>query len=96
MTNDGPPTVVVTPAQGVVGVATSTVDALRTSPLLLVVVVLNCVMIVAAAWYLRNQQDHAFALVKTMFDRCLPNIHPPSDRQGVYPPSPLGPLGVNP
>ena len=92
---DTPPTVVVTPAQGVVGVATGAVDALRGTPMLLVMVLLNCAFLISAAWYLRNQQDHAFGLVKTMFDRCLPEapprrFAPPSnEHQGVYPSSPL-------
>lgn len=61
------------PHQGIVGVATGTVDALRGSPMLLVMVVLNCVFIAAAAYYLKQQQDNAFKLVSTMFDRCLPH-----------------------
>jgi hypothetical protein len=73
MTDDSPPpTVVVQPSQGVVGVAADTVSALRGSPMLLVMVVLNCVFIAGAAYYLRNQQDHAFELVSKMFDSCMP------------------------
>jgi CDP-diacylglycerol pyrophosphatase len=56
----------------VVGVASDTVGALRGSPTLLVMVVLNAIFIAGAAYYLRNQQDHAFALVDKMFDRCVP------------------------
>jgi len=41
--------------------------------MLLVMVVLNCVFIAAAAYYLKQQQDNAFKLVSTMFDRCLPH-----------------------
>ena len=76
MSDDTPPTVVVQPAQGVVGVAAGTVDALRGSPMLLVMVVLNMAFLAAAAYYLRNQQDNAFKLVGAMFDRCLPDVHP--------------------
>jgi hypothetical protein len=99
MAEDNPPTVVVTPAQGVVGVATGAVDALRGTPMLLVMVLLNCAFIIAGAWYLRNQQDHAFGLVKTMFDRCLPALPPrfmpsPNEHQGTYPPSPLNGLAT--
>jgi hypothetical protein len=59
-------------SQGVVGVASDTVGALRGSPTLLVMVVLNTIFIGGAAYYLRNQQDHAFELVSKMFDRCMP------------------------
>jgi len=101
MAEDHPPTVVVTPAQGVVGVATGAVDALRGTPMLLVMVLLNCAFLISAAWYLRNQQDHAFSLVKTMFDRCLPELRPqhfvpPSnEHQGAYPLSPLNGLATD-
>ena len=71
MTEEDRP-VVIQPSQGVIGIATDTIGALRGFPVLLVMVLLNCAFIVSAAWYLRNQQDHAFALVRTMFDRCLP------------------------
>jgi hypothetical protein len=73
-TDDKPPTVVVQPTQGIVGVATDAVDALRGSPTLLVMVLLNCGFLAAAAWYLRGQQDNAFKLVDKMFDRCLPGV----------------------
>lgn len=88
-----PPIVVQSP--GVVAVASDTISALKASPMLLVMVLLNCAFIAAAAWYLRNQQDNAFKLVSTMLDRCLsapmrPYTAPPSEHQGgVYPPSPL-------
>jgi hypothetical protein len=77
MTDDRPPpTVVFQPSQGVVGVATDTIGALRESPMLLVMVLLNCAFLAAAAYYLRGQQETAFKLVDKMFDRCLPNVHP--------------------
>jgi len=95
MTDDKPPTVVFTPAQGVVGVATGAVDALRGTPMLLVIVLLNCGFLISAALYLRNQQDHAFGLVKTMFDRCLPEVRP-QPHSDVYPPSPLTGFAVSP
>jgi hypothetical protein len=71
-----PPTVVVQPSQGVVGVAADTIGALRGSPTLLVMVVLNAIFLAAAAYYLRGQQENSFRLVDKMFDRCLPNVHP--------------------
>jgi hypothetical protein len=91
-----PPTaVIVQPSQGVVGVATGTIDALRTSPMLLVMVVLNCAFIAAGAYYLRNQQDHAYMLVNAVLERCLPEakhslLELPALAANPYPPSPLG------
>ena len=70
-----PPTVVVQPAQGVISVAADTIGALRGTPMLLVMVLLNCAFIAAAAYYLHGQQDNAFRLVDKMFDRCLPDVH---------------------
>ena len=86
MTDDKSPTVVFTPAQGVVGVATRAVDALRGTPMLLVMVLLNCAFLLAGSYYIRGQQDNAFKLVDKMFDRCLPEGRAHSD---IYPPSPL-------
>jgi hypothetical protein len=65
------PNVVFQPSQGVVGVATDAIDALRTSPTLLVMVLLNCVFLAVAGWYLRGQQTNAFALVDKMLEHCL-------------------------
>jgi hypothetical protein len=84
-------TVVVAPPQGVVGVASGAVDALRSSPMLLVMILLNCMFIVAAAYYLRGQQDGIIKLVDKTLDRCLPEayerktprlIEPPNEHQG--------------
>jgi hypothetical protein len=69
--NEDKPTVV-EPPQGVVSVATGAIDALRTSPILLVMVLLNCVFIFCAAYYLRIQQNNVTRLVDKMFDHCLP------------------------
>jgi hypothetical protein len=80
MTDDRPPTVVVTPSQGVVGVAFGAIDALRSTPILLVVVLLNCGFLGVAAYYLRTQQAAAFQLVGKVLDRCLPE-HPHSGPQ---------------
>jgi hypothetical protein len=73
MSDDRPPTVVVQPAQGVVAVATDTIGALRGYPVLLVMVILNCVFIAAAAYYLRVQQDNAYKLVGSVLEHCLPD-----------------------
>jgi hypothetical protein len=86
--SDPQPTPVIVTNPGVVTVASDTISALKTSPLLLVLVLLNAAFILAAAWYLRNQQDHAFALVSKLFDRCLIGPAPPQ-HQGSYSPSPL-------
>jgi hypothetical protein len=80
---DGPPTVVVEPQRGVVSVATGAVDALRGTPMLLVMVLLNCAFIAAAAYYLRGQQDNAYRLVDKIFDRCLPGGARPQEHQSL-------------
>lgn len=95
MSDDRPPTVVVQPSQGVIGVAADTVSALRGSPTLLVMVVLNCMFILGAAYYLRVQQDNAYKLVNSILERCLPEPHaspparpytaPPTEHQGSLP-----------
>jgi hypothetical protein len=74
--SDDHPTVVVQPPAGVVGVATETIGALRGSPILIVMVVLNCVFIGAAAFYFKTQQENVYRLIDKMFDRCLPDVHP--------------------
>jgi hypothetical protein len=63
---------------GAFGTANKTIAALTGTPILLVMVILNCAFLAVAAYYLRNQQDHAFELVSKMFDRCMPSIgnHP--------------------
>ncbi len=79
---------------GVTGVASSAIDALKTTPMLLVMVLLNLGFIGAAAYYLRTQQETAFQLVGKVLDRCMPekqsNVKPPT---GVYPASPLDQVG---
>jgi hypothetical protein len=56
--------------------AVNTVDALRSAPVLLVMVLLNCGFLGVAAYYLRIQQQSAFALVGKVLDRCLPGVAP--------------------
>jgi hypothetical protein len=80
MADEPAPQPVVVTNPGVITVATGAIDALRGSPTLLVMVLLNCMMIVAAAYYLRNQQDQAFKSINMIFDHCLPDRtpdHPP-------------------
>jgi ABC-type sulfate transport system permease component len=62
--------------QGVVKVADDTVGALKTSPVLLVLVLLNLCFVGGAAWYLSTQQQHVASLVEKMLDRCLPPHQP--------------------
>jgi hypothetical protein len=100
MTMDDQQRPIVVQSPGVVGFATDTVGALKSTPMLLVMVLLNCAFIGGAAYYLRTQQDNVYKLVDKMLDRCLAEKHadiPPSrpysptpDRfGGVYPPSDL-------
>jgi hypothetical protein len=60
---------------GAAGVASDTINALKTSPVLLVVVILNCAFVAGAAYYLHTQQEGVVKLVAQLFDRCLP-AHP--------------------
>jgi hypothetical protein len=64
----------------IVGAAAGTIDALRSTPILLVMVLLNCAFLGVAAYYLRSQQASAFVLVGKVLDRCLPE-HPHSGPQ---------------
>jgi CDP-diacylglycerol pyrophosphatase len=57
------------------GAVTETIGALRSTPVLLVMVVLNFAFIAAAVAYLSHQQENVSKLVTQMFDRCLPG-HP--------------------
>jgi hypothetical protein len=51
-------------------VASSTIDALKTSPLLLVVVVLNAGMIFALLYVANVQRDERTQLTKYIFENC--------------------------
>jgi hypothetical protein len=72
MPDDNPTVVVQQTPQGAVAVAGETVSALKGSPILLVLVLLNIAFLGSAAYYLKNQQDNAFKLVDEIFNRCLP------------------------
>jgi hypothetical protein len=91
MSDDKPPPTVVVQPQGVVAVATDAIGALRGTPVLLVMVLLNCAFLFAAAYYLRGQQHNAFTLVDKILDRCLLE-RPDRHQSDVYPPSSLGSL----
>jgi hypothetical protein len=51
-------------------VANSTVDALKSSPLLLVVVVLNIGMITSLLYVAKSQQEERAILMGHLFDNC--------------------------
>jgi hypothetical protein len=92
---------IVVQSPGVIGFAGDTVGALKSTPILLVMVLLNCAFIAGAAFYLRNQQENAYKLVDKMLDRCLstekhselsvpparPYTPTPDQVGDVYPPS---------
>ena len=73
---DREPNIVVQPPASVFGTADKTISALTGTPILLVMVLLNCAFLFAAAYHLRTQQDNVYKLVDRMFDRCLPDVHP--------------------
>ena len=80
MTDDKTHTTVIQPQGGVVSVASDTIGALRGTPILLVMVLLNCAFIGGAAFYLRIQQDNVYKLVDKMLDRCLNSRQSYDDR----------------
>lgn len=57
----------------ITGVATNTVTALSSTPVLLVVVLLNVAFLGVAAYYMRGQQENVTKLVAQVMDRCLPD-----------------------
>jgi hypothetical protein len=60
---------------GVTGVATHTIDALKNSPILLVMIILNAAFLGAGSYYLSKQQDDTSQVMIKVFDRCLPDVH---------------------
>jgi hypothetical protein len=60
---------------GITGIANNTIGALKGSPILLVMVVLNAVFIGAGSYYLSKQQDDTSQVMIKIFDRCLPDVH---------------------
>jgi hypothetical protein len=87
MTDDKTHTTVIQPSGGVVSVASDTIGALRGTPILLVMVLLNCAFICGAAFYLRIQQDNVYKLVDKMLDRCLNSKTSYTDNYVPYPPA---------
>jgi hypothetical protein len=60
---------------GITGVASETISALKSSPILLVMIILNAVFIGAGSYYLSKQQDDTSQVMIKIFDRCLPDVH---------------------
>jgi hypothetical protein len=57
---------------GVTGVASDVVSALRTSPVLLLIVILNMAFAGSAAYYLTGIENKRSEVIKLMLDRCVP------------------------
>jgi CDP-diacylglycerol pyrophosphatase len=66
---------------GVTSVATSAIDALKTSPVLLLIVLLNMAFAGSAGWYLASTENKRNEAVRLILDRCIPVYQPPHDRQ---------------
>ncbi len=56
-------------------VAADTIGALRGSPNLLLVFLLNAVFIGALFFYLVDERRGREGIVNKLFDRCLPDVH---------------------
>jgi uncharacterized protein HemX len=63
-------------SNGITGVATETIGALKSSPILIVMVVLNVAFLGAASFYLSKQQDDTSQVTIQILQRCLPDVHP--------------------
>jgi hypothetical protein len=63
------------PREGISGVALSMVDALKTSPVLLLIVILNMAFAGGAAYYLTHIENMRSEYLKLLLDRCLPAKH---------------------
>lgn len=75
---DGPPQVIVSPRNGgVVSVASGVVDALKTSPVILLIVLLNMAFAGGAAYYLATIENKRSEAIKLILDRCIPYAYPP-------------------
>jgi hypothetical protein len=51
---------------------TGTVDALKFQPVLLVIVLLNCMMIAGGSWYLSVQETQRSKLTELLIAKCVP------------------------
>lgn len=71
MSEPTPPTVVHQNG-GVVKIAGGVVEAVKTlPPTLLLIILLNVAMCLAAGWFLTSQEGHRAELVRLMLERCL-------------------------
>lgn len=69
-------------------VATSIIDALRSQPLVLAVIVLNVVIFGAIVFAVRDQRQHEHEVMKTILEKCLKSaditpIHPSEVRDEI-------------
>ena len=58
------------------GVIAASLQALRTNPLILSVLLLNALFVVAGAWYLIHAESGHAEHLKLILDRCLPKGTP--------------------
>lgn len=66
---------------GVTGLAGDAIDALKTSPVLLLIVLLNMAFAGAAAYYLTGIENKRSEATKLILDRCIPYASPPEARR---------------
>jgi hypothetical protein len=62
----------------VTGVAGGVVDALKTSPVLLLIVLLNMAFAGGAAYYLTGIENKRSEAIRLILDRCIPQAVQPS------------------
>lgn len=60
------------PREGISGVALGMIDALKTSPVVLLIVLLNMAFAGGAAYYLTHIENMRSEYLKLLLDRCLP------------------------
>src|SRR5262245_17503411 len=85
------PQVVVQPSSGVAGVATTAIDALKTSPTLLLIVLRNMVFAACGTWFLINLENHRAhdrSLLIGMIEKCILQTTPLEQRKSEYQPFP--------
>lgn len=58
-------------AKGAVGVAASAVDGLKSSPALLMLIMLVALVLGLTAWSVQKNQDRQQALIERLVDGCL-------------------------
>lgn len=58
------------------GVAIGVVDALRTSPVILLIVLLNMAFVLGGAYYLTGIENKRNEAMRLILDRCIPHAQP--------------------